>query len=161
MYLFIRKFLYLFINHHFNKFSIINFSISIFIIIFMPNNEERARLLGKDMNNKNKSNIHELQNRIAELINERDQARARIQDLQIMNNQLTEENKNLKNQAEMDNKEKQDLRNKLDEANVRKQILQNQINKNNEMIQSLQNLNVQLIEERKGLMEQNVQSGLF
>ena len=113
------------------------------------------------MNNKNNSNIHELQNRIAELINERDQARARIQDLQIMNNQLTEENKNLKNQVEMDNKEKQDLRNKLDEANVRKQILQNQINKNNEMIQSLQNLNGHLIEERKGLMEQNAQSGLF
>ena len=76
-------------------------------------------------------------------------------------NQLTEENKNLKNQVEMDNKEKQDLRNKLDEANVRKQILQNQINKNNEMIQSLQNLNGQLIEERKGRMEQNAQSGLF
>ena len=127
----------------------------------MPNKEERARLLSNGVNNKNNQNIHELQNRIAELINERDQARAKIQDLQIMNNQLTEENKNLKNQVEMDNKEKQDLRNKLDEANAREQILQNHINKNNEMIQSLQNLNGQLIEERKGLMEQNAQSGLF
>ena len=127
----------------------------------MPNKEEKARLLRNDVNNKNNPNIHELQNKIAELINEREQARSRIQDLQIMNNQLTEENKNLKNQAEMDNKEKQDLRNKLDEANSRNQILQNHINKNNEMIQSLQNLNGQLIEERKGLMEQNDQSGLF
>ena len=39
-----------------------------------PNKEETARLLSNDVNNKNNPNIHELQNRIAELINERDQA---------------------------------------------------------------------------------------
>ena len=39
--------------------------------------------------------------------------------------------------------------------------MQNQINKNNEIVQSLQNLNCQLIEERKGLNEQNAQDSLM
>ena len=128
----------------------------------MPNQEERARLLGHGVNNANNPNIQDLQNRIAVLTNERNQARAD-------NNQLIEErdraNREKDEILENFKKSQESLRNANNEvlswynqygqANKDKQRLEGQNDELNNENNQLKN-QIQDLKDNVGQLQQNL-----